>query len=1110
MNPTLFAMRRPITVVMIIVTLLGTGALALWKMRVDIFPSINAPQIYVLNNYAGMDPSQIEGIITNVYELNFQYVDGLKGIESKNIQNMVMLKLTFYPETDMASAMSQVVSLANRARGQMPPSVLPPFVMRFDAANVPIGYLVLESKTRALGELADLGMQRIRPMLISQLPGTISFSPFGSNTRAIVITVDPDRLRAHNFSPDDVVQALGTGNVVTPSGNLYLPAQMPLVPTNAMAADPQVMGSIPIKLGSDVYIRDVATIADATDINYGCALVNGRRSIYIPVVKKDTASTLTVVDLIHAKMPIFRNVLPEDVSLRYEFDESPTVRAAIKSVETEGLIGAGLTGLMILLFLGDARSVIVVLVSIPCSLTFALVALWMTGNTLNIMSLGGLALAIGILVDEAVVTIENTHAQMHHTDSVARAARRASAATATARLLAMLCILSVFIPTFILNEPVRSLFMPLTLAVGFSMIASYLLSSTLVPVLTVWLVRPIKEHGGRGPFDKLLDAYNRLVAAVIRVRWIVVSGYFVVCAVILWLTASQAGTGILPRWARSALGPLLVGEDLFPQVDSGQFVIRFRAPPGSEYEFTRKLAVRMLEVIDEETQHKVAISMGYVGMAATNTATNNMLLFMRGPDDGQIRVRLLPGSGIRAAEIRERLRTALPERLVPWTKEELQRKGYSAEAAQVLAAKISFGFEPGDIVSEVMSFGSPTPVEVLVVGPDLAAVRKHALAVLAEMKKIPSLRDVQLFQQLDYPTVQVNIDREKAGLSGVSVKDVTDSLLVGTSSSRYVAKNYWRDPRTGVDYQVQVQVPLQRMDTPQQMETLPLKKVDSSNLLLRDVAAVHSGVAPGEIDRSSMQRYLSITANVEGEDLGRASREIAKALEAAGEPPRGVRVDKRGQVAPMTEMFQSLGFGLILSVVVILVMLTGYFQSFKLGLVSIGAVPGVVCGVAIILLATGTTLNIESFMGSIMCIGVSVSNSVLLSTFMDDHWKAGATVRQAAIAGANDRLRPILMTALAMLLGTLPMALALEEGSEMTAPLGRAVIGGLFVSTFATLLIVPALFTILMGDKEKASPSMDPDDAHSGHYDGGEHRAQAAHGGPRPDEPRPLLGGDFY
>ena len=392
MNLVVFAMRRPITVVMIIVALIGGGILALNQMRVDIFPAINAPQIYVVNNYAGMDPSQIEGIITNVYEQNFQYVDGLKGVESKNIQNLVLLKLTFYPGTDMAAAMSQVVSLSNRARGQMPPSVLPPFVMRFDAANVPIGYLVLESKTRPLGELADLGMYRIRPLLISQIQGTVAFSPFGSNTRAIVITVDPDRLRAHNFSPEDIVAALGTGNVVVPSGNLYVQGEMPLVPTNSMVTDPQEMGNIPIKAGKDVYIRDVATIQDTTDINYGCALVNGRRSIYIPVVKKDTASTLTVVQQINDSMPLFKSVVPEDVDVRYEFDESPTVRTAIKSVATEGLIGALLTGLMILIFLRDLRTVLVVVIGIPLALTAALVGLWLTGNTINIMSLGGLAL----------------------------------------------------------------------------------------------------------------------------------------------------------------------------------------------------------------------------------------------------------------------------------------------------------------------------------------------------------------------------------------------------------------------------------------------------------------------------------------------------------------------------------------------------------------------------------------------------------------------------------------------------------------------------------------------------------------------------------------------
>lgn len=1068
MNLIVFALRKPITLLAVLVAVVGAGALALTQMRVDIFPALNMPQIFVVNNYAGMDPSQIEGFITNVYEQNFQYVDGMKSIESKNIQNLTLIKLTFYPGTDMSAAMSQVVSLANRAGGQMPPSVLPTFVMRFDAANVPIGYLVLESPTRALGELTDLGYYRIKPLLIGQVPGTVSFAPFGSNTRAIVVTVDPDRLRAYNLSPEDVVTALGTGNIVAPSGNLYTADQMPLVQTNAMVADPQELASIPIRPGQEVYLRDVATIQDGTDINYGCALVNGKKSVYIPVVKKDTASTLTVVDQIHKTMPLFKSVVPEDVQVRYEFDESPTVRAAIKTVATEAAIGASLVALMILIFLRDVRTVVVVLVSIPLSLTASLIGLWLTGNTLNIMSLGGLALAIGILVDEAVVTVENTHSQFHHTSSLARAARRAFSATAAARFLAMVCILSVFIPTFIMKEPVRSLFMPLTLAVGFSMIASYLLSSTLVPVMSVWLMRHQGQLSGHETLlDRVLPRFGRLVRWTVRHRWLVVPTYLIVCGLVLWFIGRRVGT------------------ELFPQVDAGQFVLRFRTPPGSNYQLTRKCANKILEVIDEQTEHQVSISMGYVGLAATNTATNNLLLFMRGTDDGQLRVRLQAETRIRLKDLRDRLRKALPEQVVPWLAGVLEQGGRTPAEAQARAQQMSFAFEPGDVVSQVMSFGSPTPIEVVVMGPNRDDIRAHALKILGEMKKIPALRDVGLYQLLDYPTVRVNIDRERAGLSGVSMKDITDAMLVGTSSSRYVVRNFWRDPKSGVDYQIQVQVPTQRMDHPEQVETLPLKKIDAeNNLMLRDVATVRPGTTPGQIDRSSMQRYLSIVANVEGDDLGRAAVRLHQALAAAGEPPRGVRVQVRGQVAPMEEMFRSLALGLTLSVVVILVMLSGYFQSPRLGLISIGAVPGVVSGVTLLLWLTNTTLNIESFMGSIMCVGVSVANSVLLSTFMQENWRGGMSFERSAEKGAKDRLRPILMTAIAMLLGTLPMALALEKGGEMTAPLGVAVIGGLIVSTFATLLIVPSVFVIVMRGAKRVSPSLDPDDTTSLRFDG--------------------------
>jgi multidrug efflux pump subunit AcrB len=480
---------------------------------------------------------------------------------------------------------------------------------------------------------------------------------------------------------------------------------------------------------------------------------------------------------------------------------------------------------------------------------------------------------------------------------------------------------------------------------------------------------------------------------------------------------------------------------------------------------------------------------------------------MRASDDGVLRVRLKDDSGVSVADLRDRLRKVLPEKVEPWLQGYLARHGLSKEEAEARSKQMSFGFEPGDIVSTVMSFGSPNPVEVLVIGKDREVIKTHTLKILAEMKKLEKtgeLCDVQLYQQLEYPTVRVDIDRQMAGLSGVNVKDIAEATLVGNSSSRYVVRNYWRDPNTGVDYQVQIQVPTQRMDRPQEVENLPIRTVNSdSSLLLRDVATVRPSTTPGEIDRSAMHRYLSVTANVQGNDLGGAARDIQRAIADAGKVPDGVQVSVRGQLAPMTEMFRSLTIGLALSVVVILVLLTAYFQSFRVAVVSIGGVPGVVLGVATMLLLTGTSLNIESFMGSIMCIGVSVSNSVLLSTFMDDYWAAGVSITQSAIDGARDRLRPILMTASAMVLGTVPMALALEEGSGMTAPLGRAVIGGLLVSTFATLLIVPAMFVIVMGDAKKLSPSVYPDDPKSRHHDPLWHEREAIHGGPEPKDSSP-------
>jgi len=1078
MNPTVIAMRRPVTTLMLVVALISGGVLAYQRMRVDIFPALNVPKVYVYLDYVGMSPEQMEGFIVNQLELYFQYVDGIKDINTRNIQQVALCELSFFPGTEMGQAMAQVVAMSDRSMSWMPKGTLPPMIMRMDAGSVPVGYLVFESEKTSLGAMGDLAQNVIRPLVQKNVPGTVAISPFGPNMRSIVIDVDPQKLQDYNLPPQQVVEALAQGNTIIPAGNIYVKDTMPMVANNATVVDIQRLGKIPLKIGQNVYLRDVAKISDDIDITYGYALVNGKKSVYLPIIKKDTGSTLTVVADIRKSMKLFSDAVPSDVKVSFEFDESPTVLAAVDSVASEGVIGAVLTGLMILLFLRDWRSVIVVVANIPLALLGSMFGLWVTGNTINIMSLGGMALAIGILVDEATVTVENIHVQMQGTDKIATAVLRGSLATAVPRLLALLCILSVFIPAFIMTDPLRSLFMPLTLGVGFAMISSYLLSSTFVPILCVALLKH-KGHADdeeAGFFGKISRGYRKVLGGFVGMRLLAVLAYMVACAVVIGVLGLQ------------------IGNELFPRIDSGDFVLRFRPPPGSNFELTRQMAVKCLEVVEKEAKpENIKITLGYVGQVAPNFGINNMVLFMRGPDDGQIRIALTEGSGIKLDEFRERLRKVLPERVIPWLEARLEQGGLSSAEAKRQAKKAIFGFQPGDIVSKVMSFGSPAPIAVRIIGTDLKLVRQHTKKIAAAMRRIPTLRDVEYEQQLDYPTVEVDIDREKAGLSGVKVEDVAHALVMATASTRFTNLNYWINPKTGFDYLVQLQIPPLRLDKAEDVETLPLETVNPLiNLMIRDVARVTTGVRPGEIDRDMSQRYLTLSANVQGTDMGRASRAVTKALAEVGEPPRGVRVEPMGQLPPMEEMFQSLGMGLGAAVFVIFVLLTAYFQSPRLALISIGAVPGVVAGIATVLYFTDTSLNIESFMGSIMCLGVSVSNSVMLVTFMDEHWKAGSSSAEAAVTGAGERLRPILMTACAMSIGMVPMALALERGSQMQAPLGRAVIGGLVMSSFATLLVVPAIFALVLGKRSYHSPSIYPEDHDSAHYDPD---AEAGHNG---------------
>jgi multidrug efflux pump subunit AcrB len=1085
MNPIVFALRRPVTVMMLVLALGLGGIYSVFRMQKDIFPALNQPQLYVIHNYGGMDPKQIEGLITNVYELFFQYINGVEHVESRSIQSMVMLKLFFQPGTDMAEATAQTVAYCNRALSVMPAGSLPPYVLRLDAGSLPVGYLVFESTERSVGELQDLALFRVRPMF-SGLAGISSPPPFGGNIRSIVVNVDPDRLRSYNLSPRDVVEAIDRGNYISPSGNVTIKDQMTVVPANTMVFNPQELRNVPLKLGENVYIRDVGTVADSTDIPVGYALVNGRKSVYLPVVKQASASTLTVVNAVKENLRRFQAVLPDDVKVSFEFDESPIVYRAIESVGVEGALGAGLTGLMVLLFLRDLRAVIVVVLNIPLALLGSIVILNLTGHTINIMTLGGLALAIGILVDEATVEIENIHTQMEHTASMSRAVRQGNMETAVPRLLALLCILSVFIPAFIMQGPVRSLFVPLSLAVGGAMITSYLLSSTFVPVMSVWLLE--SHHGARGEggrpgfFARIQSRFVKVVSWTVAHRRAVVLAYLGLTGAVVVVVGSQ------------------LGRELFPRVDTGQFQLRVRPPQGTHYELTRQVAQKTLDVIATEAgPENIDITMGYAGANPPQFTINMAYLWSRGPDDSLLRVGLRQGSGISIFSLQERLRKALPEKVGAWFREELVRLGVSRDQAEQRALDLVFAFEPGDLISETMSLGAPAPIEVVVTGRNLADSSAFMDKLRGQFDGIGSLRDVQVQQSLHYPAVEVTLDRERAGLSGVTARDIGDSLIAATYSSRYTTRIFWRDDISGNSYQVQVEVPPKKMSEATDVALVPLttqsnrpeqaKRADSPSnptppLLIRDVARVMRSEMPGEVDRYNMRRYLSLTANVEGEDLGRAIDRLDRAIASAGAPPKGTEVDLRGQVRPMREMFQSLEIGLAVAVLVILIMLTAYFQSARLALSAVASVPAVLCGVVLALWITRTTLNIESFMGAIMAVGVAVSNAIMLVSFGDRHRREeGMPADRAAITAAGGRLRPIIMTGCAMIAGMIPMSLGLEEGSEQNAPLGRAVIGGMALATFATLLVLPGVFTLLLGRASDQSPSLDPDDPLSVHFD---------------------------
>ena len=1045
------ALKRPVTVVVVTLSLLLFSVLTAVKIPVDIFPKLNLPTIYVIESYGGMSAQQMEGFFSTRLQDQFLYVNGIKNITAKNIQGLTMLKLSFYENTDMAEASAQVALQVNRAMKFFPPGALPPQVVRFDASSLPVGQLVISGRSRSLKEIYDLAATRVRPAFAS-IPGLSAPPPFGANSRAITVSVDPNKLRSYNLTADEVVTALAKFNVMSPSGNLRLDNSMYLTTINTLIKDVDQFGDIPVisKNGVPVLIKDIARVADAADITVDYALINGKRSVYIPVVKTADASTWEVVQALKQRLPEMQSLLPDDVRLSYEFDQSVFVVNAVESLISEGLLGALLTGLMVLLFLRDLRSSLIVVITIPISILIGVLLLNLFGQTINIMTLSGLALAIGILVDQSTVTIENIHQHLEMGKNKRLAIFDACKEVAFPLLLILLCILAVFAPSFMMTGVPRAMFLPLSLSIGFTMIVSYVAALTIVPILSNWMIRAekyqyrhgkIHAHAGQALdpqeqkqvsdhlkeelaapqkndlFERVKIGYMGILQRNMpRKKWIIPFYFIVVIAL-------------------AAFSFLWIGKDMMPKINNGQFQIRIKEPDGTRLERTEDKVREVLKIIDTTVNHNVAISSAYVGLIPSSYGSSNLYIFNTGTHEAVVQVNLGRDYHINMDDLKEALRKNILHSL----------------------PELRVSFEPIDLTEKIMSQGASTPIEVRVSGKDLKEIGGYANKVVAKLKAIPYLRDVQVAQPLRFPVVNISIDRIKASQLGLNVQDIARSVTASTSSSRFTEKNQWLDEEKAYTYQVQVQVPEYVMNTMDELREIPLVKGQTSPVL-GDIATFNTQFVPGEYDRSGPRRFLTVSANIHHKDLGSATDAVEKALKQLDAPPRGMKTEIKGTSSLLTETLASLQMGLLFAVIVMFLLLAANYQSVKLSLTVLSTIPAVIAGSLIMLLITGSTLNLQSYMGMIMSTGVSVANAILIVTNAESLRLSYRDAAKAAVSSASIRLRPILMTSFAMIAGMVPMASGMGEAGEQSAPLGRAVIGGLAASTLAALFILPHIF----------------------------------------------------
>jgi multidrug efflux pump subunit AcrB len=1010
--------------------------------------------VTVVWQYPGLSPDQMAKQITTFSEYTISSaVDNVKNIESQTMSGTSVIRIFFQPNVRIDAAIAQVTAVSQTILRRMPPGTQPPFIIRYNASSVPILQLALGSKTLTEAQLYDYGIYRVR-QAIAPVRGATLPLPYGGKPRQIMVDLDPQALLSKGLSPLDVSNAINAQNLTLPTGTAKIAEREFIIGLNASPDTVAELNNVPIKQvnGSMVYIRDVAHVRDGFAVQTNVVRKDGNPSALLTILKNGGASTLDIVNQIKALLPGMRAAAPPGLEMTELFDQSIFVRAAISGVVKEGVIAALLTATLILLFLGNWRSTFIVMVSIPLSILASLSILSLLGYTLNVMTLGGLALAIGILVDDATVEIENIHRNLAQGKPVQRAILDGAQQIAVPAFVSTLAICIVFVSVVFLTGSAKYLFTPLALAVVFAMLASYLLSRTLVPVMVKYMIR---GHEGDAPapnfftriqkafegrFENLRQRYVDALAWSLQNRGTV----FILFAVLV-----GSAFAILP----------IVGRDFFPTVDAGQFRLHVNAPPGTRLEESEQIFSRVEDVIREVVPpNDLAMVLDDIGtpnginLAFTDNSTISSA-------DGEILVSLKPAHvGSTASymkRIRERIASDFPD--------------------------LTIYFQPADIVSQILNFGLPAPIDIQVAGyaekPNYAIARE----IEARVKQIPGAVDVGLHQVTNAPEMLVRVDRTRAQELGFTERDIANSLLISLSGTAQVTPNFWADPKTGINYPVAIQTPQHLVNSVDSMLSTSLAGNDAAHpQLLTNVVSLERAETPALESHTNVQPVFDIYANVQGADLGGVSDKVTKIVnELRPKLPPGSTINVRGQVESMNTAFSKLGLGLIFAAVLIYFLMVVNFQSWTDPFIIITALPGAFAGILWMLFLTHTTFNVESMMGAIMSIGVATSNSILMITFANEQLREGRTALDAAIAAGHTRLRPVLMTAMAMIIGMVPMALGLGEGGEQNAPLGRAVIGGLLIATVATLFFVPVVFSIIRHKTRPREIDDDPDLIHT-------------------------------